>query len=80
MPITISAPQTMVDEATDYAASRGMTLSELLLNYLAKVIEQKKREKENPFMKFCGILSHAEANELQAIVNEQRNIDEEMWK
>lgn len=46
------------------------------------IIERKKREKareENPFMKFCGVLTHEEARELQAIVDEQRQIDEEMW-
>ena len=84
MPITLSVPPRVVRDVQTFAARSGTTLDALVLAYLVKtaVAERKARSKhrENPVLKFCGILPKEETERLMSVVSEQRVVDKEMWR
>ena len=83
MPVTLSVPSKVVRDVESFAARSGTTLDALVLAYLVKTATEERRTRSkrlrNPVLKFCGILPKGEAERLNAVVSEQRVIDEEMW-
>ena len=83
MPVTLSVPPKVVRDVESFAARSGTTLDALVLAYLVKTATEERRARSkrsrNPVLKFCGILPKGEAERLNAVVSEQRVIDEEMW-
>ena len=74
MPITLSVPPGVVRDVQTFAARNGTTLDALVLAYLVKTasVERKARgrHKENPVLKFCGILPKEEVSRLRSVVSE----------
>jgi hypothetical protein len=83
MPFTLTAPPTVVKGARSYAEHCGMTLEELVLQYLESVAKRdiERRERSHPaFLDVRYRLSEEGAAELMAAQSDFGKIDEEMWK
>ena len=83
MPITLTAPPTVVEGARSYAEHSGMTLEAFVLAYLESVAKRERERRERPRPAFLDVryrLSEEGAAELMAAQADFGKIDEDMWK
>ena len=83
MPITLTAPPTVVEGARSYAEHSGMTLEAYVLAYLESVAKRERERRKESFYnaelaKLAG--TWVSDPECEKALEEMRTIDEEMWK
>lgn len=80
--MTIHVEDEFAETLREHARSLGVSVNRAVKDMLAPLLglTKKKSKKDNPFMKYCGIISHEEAERLRKVVAEQRQIEWEMWK
>ena len=81
MPITLTAPPAVVEDARSYAAHSGMTLEAFVLAYLESIAKRERRERpRSAFLDVRYRLSKEGAAELRAAQEEAKTPNEKLME
>jgi len=79
--MTIHAEDAFAVALRSYAARLGKSVNQAVKDLISPLIGYGESEaRNNPWGKFYGCISSAEADCLRAVVAEQHRIDEDLWK
>ena len=81
--MTIHADDDFATALRSYASECGKSVNQTRKDLLAPILGLVNREvvdKDNPFMRFCGVLDRKDSKELRKSLAAQRVVDAEMWK
>ena len=81
--MTIHADDAFAEALRAHARGSGKSVNQTVKDLLAPIlglVKKHKRDADNPFMKFCGVLPKEVAADMDKAIKVQRKIDLEMWK